>query len=113
LPKLNGIVHCPMLIEKDGRLIEVSQGYNADTGLYVTSAQPPDNVDLEFAVGLLARILDGFDFVTLGDRSRAIASLITPALKLGGFIKGSVPVDVAEANASQSGKTYRQKIIAA
>jgi hypothetical protein len=113
LPKLNGIVHCPMLVEKDGQLIEVNQGYNADTGLYVTSARPAVTVDLEFAVGLLARILDGFDFVTLGDRSRAIASLITPALKLGGFIRGPVPIDVAEANASQSGKTYRQKMIAA
>jgi hypothetical protein len=113
LPKLNGIVHCPMLVEKDGRLIEVKQGYNADTGLFVTSAKLPESVSLETAVNLLTRILDDFDFVTPGDRSRAIASMITPALKLGGFIKGPVPVDVAEANASQSGKTYRQKMIAA
>ena len=42
-----------------------------------------------------------------------IASLITPALKSGGFIKGRVPADVAEADQSQSGKTYRQKVIAA
>lgn len=53
------------------------------------------------AVELLSGLLNDFDFVTPGHRSRAIASLLTPALKLGGLIKGPVPVDVAEANASQ------------
>jgi hypothetical protein len=48
-----------------------------------------------------------------GDRSRAIASFITPALKTGGLIQGKVPADVAEADQSQSGKTYRQKLVAA
>ena len=34
-------------------------------------------------------------------------------MKAGGFLKGRVPADVAEADQSQSGKTYRQKVIAA
>jgi hypothetical protein len=38
--------------------------------------------------------------------------LITPALKLGGFIKSCVPADIAEADQSQSGKTYRQRVAA-
>jgi hypothetical protein len=102
-----------MLVEKDGQLIEVGLGYNADTGYYVTSTQAADQVDLDFAVQMLTRILDGFDFVTPSDRSRAIASFITPAMKLGGFIKGFVPVEVAEADQSQSGKGYRQRVLAA
>ena len=113
LPKLNGIVHYPLLVEKGGQLVPVLQGYNEHTGLYVASAKPPTEETLESAVGLLDGMLRDFDFVTPGDRSRAIASLITPAMKLGGLIKGSVPVDVAEANASQSGKSYRHKVIAA
>jgi hypothetical protein len=113
LPHLNGILNCPMLVEKDGRLIEVNQGYNLETGYFVTSAQPAENVELAFAVGILSKILCEFDFVTPGDRSRAIASMLTPALKLGGFIKGAVPVEVAEADQSQSGKGYRQKLIGA
>jgi hypothetical protein len=62
---------------------------------------------------MLSGLVNDFDFVTPGDRSRAIASFLTPALKLGGLIQGPVPIDVAEANASQSGKTYRQKLVAA
>ena len=54
-----------------------------------------------------------FDFQTEGDKARAVASLISPALRTGGFLKGRVPADVAEADQSQSGKTYRQKLIAA
>ena len=68
---------------------------------------------LEQAVEFLTCLLSEFDFMTAGDRSRAIASLLTPALKLSGLIKGPIPVDVAEANASQAGKTYRQKMVAA
>ena len=113
LPKLNGILHCPLLVEHEGQLHRVEQGYNEVTGFFVVSAQRPETVDLEGAVELLSGLIDDFDFVTPGDRSRAIASLVTPALKLGGLIQGPVPVDVAEANASQSGKTYRQKLVAA
>jgi hypothetical protein len=39
--------------------------------------------------------------------------MITPALKIGGFIGGFVPADVAEADQSQSGKTYRQRLTCA
>ena len=113
LPKLNGIVHYPLLVEKNGQLVPVLQGYDEDTGLFVAAAQPPTEQPLEEAVALIEGLLHEFDFVTLGDRSRALASLITPAMKLGGLIKEPVPVDVAEANASQSGKSYRHKVIAA
>jgi hypothetical protein len=58
-------------------------------------------------------LIQDFDFATPSDRSRALASILTPALKLGGHLKGSVPADVAEADQSQAGKTYRQRIIAA
>jgi hypothetical protein len=113
LPKLNGILHCPLLVEKDGQLHQVAQGYDETTGFFVATDSQLEEVPFEQAVSLLPGILLDFDFVTRGDRSRAIASLLTPALKLGGFIQGPVPVDVAEANASQSGKTYRQKLVAA
>src|ERR1035438_1147668 len=113
LPKLNGVVHCPLLVEKEGRLHRVDQGYDDATGFFVASAQRTETVQVGEAAELLSGLLNDFDFVTPGDRSRAIASLLTPALKLGGLIKGPVPVDVAEANASQSGKTYRQRLVAA
>jgi len=61
----------------------------------------------------LAALLAEFDFHSARDKARALASLITPALRLGGFLKRRVPADVDEADQSQVGKTYRQKITAA
>jgi hypothetical protein len=113
LPKLNGILHAPLVVEKEGRLHRIENGYDEATGFFVAGGQIPENVTLTEAVQYLKSLIRDFDFVTPGDKSRAIASLLTPAMKFGGFINGSVPVDVAEANASQSGKTYRQKIVAA
>ena len=113
LPKLNGIIRFPLVVEQGADLRLLENGYDAGTGFYVESAKEPPEVDLDNAVSLITGLLDEFDFLTPGDRSRAIASMLTPAMKLSGLIKGSIPVDVAEANASQSGKTYRQKMIAA
>src|ERR1035438_6843759 len=95
LPKLNGVVHCPLLVEKEGRLHRVDQGYDDATGFFVASAQRTETVQVGEAAELLSGLLNDFDFVTQGDRSRAIASLLTPALKLGELIKGPVPVAVA------------------
>ena len=57
----------------------------------------------------------GFDFETPGDHSRAIALFLTACPgKFSGLIQGHIPIDVAEANESQSGKDLpRQKLIAA
>lgn len=73
----------------------------------------PPRVPLEEAVETLLGLLKDFDFSTPGDRSRAIASFVAPALRLGGWLPGHLPIDLAEADASQSGKTYRQKCVAA
>jgi hypothetical protein len=37
LPKLNGVLHCPLLVEKDGRLHGVERGYDEITGFFVAS----------------------------------------------------------------------------
>jgi hypothetical protein len=113
LPKLNGVLRCSLLVERDGKLHQLKQGYDDATGFFVDSSLVPEVLDVDSAVEVLAGTLQDFDFVTPGDKSRALASILTPALKLGGLIKGLVPVDVAEANASQSGKTYRQRMVAA
>jgi len=113
LPKFNGLLACPLMIEKKGQLHTLQRGYDEATGYFVTSAQAAEDVPLNDAVELLSGWMAEYDFFSAGDRSRAIASMITPALKLGGFIRGPVPIDVAEADKSQSGKTLRQKVIAA
>jgi hypothetical protein len=113
LPKLNGIIRFPLLVENGNALRLLANGYDDQTGFYVESAKEPEEMDLNTAVAFITGLLDEFDFLTPGDRSRAIASMLTPAMKLSGLITGPIPVDVAEADASQSGKTFRQKMVAA
>ena len=113
LPRLNGVVNCPVLVERDGKLHQVNSGYDAVTGLFVANQTAVPEVALAEAVRRLSLLLEEFDFKTPADRARALMSMITPALKFGGFLRGSVPVEVAEANISQSGKSYRQQLVAA
>ncbi len=113
LPEIRGMINCPVIVEREGKLHIVQSGYDPTTKLFVSSGGQLPTVTLEQAVFYLGGILQQFDFQTPGDRSRAIASLLTPALKFGGFLKDPIPADVAEADQSQSGKTHRQKITAA
>ena len=71
-----------------------------------------DEVPLKKAIESLKDLLVGFDFASPGDRSRAIAAFLTPALRLGGFLTGHIPLDIAEGNREQCGKGLRQRIVA-
>lgn len=113
LPALNGVVNCPLLVERNGGLHQVNAGYDPITKLYVVNTVEVPVIGVEEAVENLNSLLVDFRFKTEADRSRALASFLTPALKFGGFITGPVPVEVAEANDSQSGKSYRQQLVAA
>ena len=113
LPRVQGLINCPVVREVNGQPAVAGRGYDEDTRLLITGGEMPPVVELNKAVPALLELLAEFDFQTDGDKARAVASLITPALKAGDFLKGRVPADVAEADQSQSGKTYRQKIIAA
>lgn len=113
LPTLKGVVHCLLLVEIDGAVHQVNAGYDPVTKLYVSTSATMPKLTVTKAVECLTSLLTEFRFQSEGDRSRALASFLTPALKFGGFINGPVPVEVAEANASQSGKSYRQQLVAA
>jgi hypothetical protein len=110
LPRVDGLINCPVIVG-DGEIVGL--GYHEGTRLLITGGELPPEVPLSEAIESLKELVCEYDFQTPGDRSRALASFITPALKLGGHLKGNVPADVAEADKSQSGKTYRQKTVAA
>jgi hypothetical protein len=112
LPHITGLVNCPVIVAAGGAVEIKGKGFHRDTGIFVTGGAVQDNVSLLDAREALRELVREFDFQSPGDRSRAIASFITPALKLGGHLTQNVPVDVAEADQSQSGKTYRQKLVA-
>ncbi len=113
LPQITGLINCPVIVVVDGKVQTVGKGFHPETGLFVTDGLPPEEIDLSEATAMLKHLVDEFEFQSPGDRSRALASFITPALKLGGLLHGNVPADVAEADQSQAGKTFRQKLIAA
>jgi hypothetical protein len=113
LPRVQGLINCPVLREVGGELEVAGPGYDEVTRLLITGGKVPPVVGLDEAVEQVLGLLAEFDFQSEGDKARAVASLVSPALRTGGFLKGRVPADVAEADQSQSGKTYRQKLIAA
>lgn len=110
LPPINGLVGCPVLFAS-GEI--AGKGYHASSGLLVTAGEMPPDVPIFDAIHSLLDLLSEYDFQTPSDKARALAMMITPSLKLGGHLLGNVPADIAEADQSQAGKTYRQKITAA
>ncbi len=113
LPRVAGLINCPIIRVVDGQAVASGRGYDPHTRLLVTGGSAAEDVDLSTAVSALLGLLAQFEFQSDGDKARAVASLISPGLKTGEFFKGRVPADVAEADQSQSGKTYRQKVFAA
>ena len=114
LPQIKIVTSSPIFVEVDGKLGVLGKGYHSVLGgILVTKQRDISEVDLEEAYAALLGLLEDFDFVIESDRSRAVASFISPALRLGGLLKGDFPLDLAEANESQSGKTYRQKVACA
>jgi hypothetical protein len=109
LPTISQLANCPILTP-DGHVL--SRGYHKHAGgTYIGRGGKLQEVPFDTAVESLFRLLIDFDFATESDASRAFASLISPALKQGGWIEDDFPLDLAEADQSQSGKTFRQKIV--
>ena len=114
LPTIRGLAGCAILQEVDGELHTAGFGFDDRTGIFVTGQSPmPEAVPIEQAVSSLKSLLADFDFQSPGDEARAVAAFVTPAMKLGRFIPGFVPCEVAEADDSQAGKGLRTSLVAA
>lgn len=108
------ITNCALLIERAGCPEVLKKGYHRDMGgLLVTTGVEPARLVPQCSAWMLNWLIYEFDFQTPGDRARAFAMLLTPAMKMGGIIHGSVPITLLEADLSQSGKTYFAKLLAA
>ncbi len=109
LPAIASLSGCP-IFTADGQIL--ARGYHPHNGgVFVTRGGGIETLGLEAAKKALVSLLEDFHFATPSDKSRAIASMISPALKMGGHILDDFPLDVAEADLSQSGKTYRLNVI--
>jgi 5S rRNA maturation endonuclease (ribonuclease M5) len=105
------LTRCPVLIERAGEIMQIC-GYDRQSGIFA-AGQPAVAISIAEARRLLCEILSDFKFATLADRARALAAIITPSLIFGGLLRGRAPVDLGEANASQGGKGFRNKLTAA
>lgn len=114
LPRLEGLVAAPMLIEKAGQLVALKPGYNPDLGLLVLNATEAAEVTLEDAIEALSETLLGeYEFATPSDKARALAGALTPALNLARLLPGRIGLVVIEANDSQTGKGFFVRLVAA
>ena len=105
----------PFLADSDtGVPILLGKGYHPEVGgVYVEQDLDIPDISLPEAVDLLTNgLFADFAFVSPSDLSRAVAQLISPAIKLGGFLgNADFPAAIAIADQSQSGKTHLMKII--
>ena len=111
LPPVDLVLATPILVEREGRLEPLGRGYRERERLLITKGELPLSIELGVAVRSLWDVLFHIRFPTPDDRSRALASLIAPALTMGCLLGGYAPLEIAEATAPQSGKGYRQKLI--
>jgi hypothetical protein len=112
LPPIASVLSCPVIVEPaPGEVAILGKGYHPDQGgLLITGGELPPQVPFEEAVAALKWIINEFNFQSPADHSRALAAIITPALRLGGALPGKVPIDAAEADKSQAGKGHRLEI---
>ena len=105
LPPLAMVHRCPLLIERDGKPVVLGHGYHRDLGgRYVTSSIELQKMPLGEAVKRLLALIEEFPFATLADKSRAVAAIITPALRFGGLLRCHFPAVLVEADRPQAGK---------
>ncbi|MGE4182945.1 MAG: hypothetical protein AB7J34_24250, partial [Limisphaerales bacterium] len=114
LPRIALVCAAPVLVEVGDELEVVSSGYTPSAGgILVTRGTQPEQMPTDEAVAAIRSLLTDFDFQSPGDESRALAAILTPAIKMGRLIRGFYPVDVVEADASQAGKGYLHRVIRA
>ncbi|MCH8840296.1 MAG: hypothetical protein IH831_06390, partial [Planctomycetes bacterium] len=111
LPELVMISPCPVLAEDNGKLIEVV-GFHQPSGVYA-QGEPTWEMPLDEAISTVCQLLDGTKFTTKYDESRALSTLITPAMVAGDLLGGRAPMDLYEADDSQAGKSFMVRIKAA
>jgi hypothetical protein len=105
----------PVLIERGGKPVTLQRGYHEFAGgIYVTRGLDIPVMSLDQARTILTDgLFADYDFVNESDYSRAIAQILSPAMKLGNLLAGAdFPLDVALGDQSQAGKTLRMRITA-
>lgn len=105
----------PVLVERNGACAVLQKGYHPDQGgLYVVRDLVIPNMSLSDAVKILTLgLFADYLWSCPSDYSRAVAQVLSPAMKLGNLLPGvDFPLDLGLADQSQGGKTHRMKFTA-
>jgi hypothetical protein len=117
LPYISKLSATPVLVRQRDKLRILYKGFHeTNGGIYVSKGSSPLPIpSLDDAKKLLLDALVDYDFVSGSDKARAVAAFISPALRAGNLLGDEVdfPIDIGEADESQSGKTFRQKLVCA
>lgn len=112
LPQINLETSVPVILQGKNNQCRIINSYDEASGIFPTGI-PVEDIPLADAVQLLQEAISDFNFQSKGDKSRAIAALLTPALVAGGVLDARAPVMMLEADKSQSGKGFFTKILGA
>lgn len=112
IPEIKILSKCPVLSFAKDQTLRIITGHDKESGI-LSFTSSPEEVSLSSAIDLLLSLIADFNFASPPDRSRAIAALITPDLIFGQLIRGRAPLQVIEADESQTGKGFLVKLIAA
>lgn len=114
LPAIQAVVNSPVFAEDEkGKLTVLNQGYyRCNGGIYVLRKREINTViKVDEVVKALLAIVKDFSFLAESDKSRCIAGFISPALRFGRLLDADFPLDLCEADQSQTGKSFRMKVI--
>ena len=112
LPSIAAVHSCPIITETKNGIEILGKGYRKECGgRLVTGGAMPEKIELSEAIAALLGIVSEFDFATPADKPRAIAAILTPALKFGGLLETHTPLFVVEADESQAGKGFLLEVI--
>ena len=112
LPLIKIITKCPVIVDAANGGTKIINTYDPHTGIFAMGERPKD-MDVNEAIEVILSSIEEFSFQSPADQSRAIASIITPALIMGGIGNFRSPIDLIEADDSQTGKGFKTKISAA
>ena len=112
IPKINLVTNSPVILKNEDNTCRVVNSYDATSGILSTGI-PAEDVPLDEAIALLNNLLSDFNFQGAGDKSRALAALLTPALVSGKVLDARAPIMMLQADKSQSGKGFFTKLLGA
>ncbi len=109
LPYIDIVTNAPAITRRENGDCKIVEGYDEHSAI-LAFGQNVEIVGLEEGKALLHEMLEDFHFQTESDKSRALANIITPGLVFGGILQGRVPIALIEADQSQAGKGFLNKL---